>query len=346
MNETQPQGEMLPVVVEGDPDGPELPRLIAGERARLRRLLTERGALLFRGFPMTGAGPADGTEGFERVVRALSGEPLAYSERSSPRTSIRGNIYTSTDYPPVEEIFLHNENSYQSSWPMVVYFYCDRPAESQGATPLADVRAVHASIDPSVRAEFDERGWMVVRNFHEHFGVTWRQLFNTDERSAVERYCRDRDVRFEWRGAAGLRTTAIRRAIHTHPETGATVWFNHAAFFHYTTLPAEVREGLLGLFGEDDLPTNTYYGDGGKIPDDVVAHLRGCYRAASRRFDWRRGDVLVVDNMVTAHGREPFTGPRRIAVAMAEERVGGPAAGAGGPAGGAADGAATPVGGG
>jgi alpha-ketoglutarate-dependent taurine dioxygenase len=308
-------GEMLPILIDGAAQGRALPRLVTDERARLRRLLSEQGALLFRGFPAAETGPIDG---FERVVRALSGEPLTYSERSSPRTSIKGNIYSSTDYPPDEEIFLHNENSYQSSWPRTVYFFCERPPETRGATPLADVRQVHESIDPSIRAEFQARGWMVVRNFHEHFGVTWRQLFNTDDRAEVEDYCRSRDIQFEWHGDGRLRTRAIRQAVHRHPGTGAAVWFNHAAFFHYSTLPAEVQEGLLGIFGEDGLPTNTYYGDGGKIGDDVVAHLRACYRAATRRFDWRQGDLLVIDNMLTAHGREPFTGPRRIAVAMAE----------------------------
>lgn len=177
---------------------------------------------------------------------------------------------------------------------------------------------MYAAIDPAVREEFARRGWMVVRNFHERFGVAWRELFNTDERSEVEAYCRSKDIEFEWLGADGLRTRARRKAIHTHPETGETVWFNHIVFFHHTTLPAEVQEGLIGLFGEDGLPTNTYYGDGGRIPDEVTDHLRSCYRAATVRFDWQQDDVLVVDNMLAAHGREPFTGTRRIAVAMAE----------------------------
>ena len=72
------------------------------------------------------------------------------------------------------------------------------------------------------------------------------------------------------------------------------------------------------MFDDADLPTNTYFGDGGPIPDDVVAHLRAGYRAASTRFDYERDDILVVDNMLAAHGREPFTGPRKVAVAMAE----------------------------
>ncbi|MFI5836564.1 TauD/TfdA family dioxygenase [Micromonospora sp. NPDC051300] len=303
----------LPLIVDGDPDGPDLATALHAERPRIRRLLTEHGAVLLRGFPV------GGVDGFGQAVRAFSGEPLTYAERSSPRSEIEASIYTSTDYPPEEEIFLHNENSYQASWPRLLFFYCDVPPSTLGATPLADIRRVHESVDPSVREEFVRRRWMVVRNFHEQFGSSWRYIFNTEDRAAVEAYCRGKDLAFEWVGADGLRTRAVRDAVHLHPDTGLPVWFNHITFFHHTTLPAEVREGLLELFGgEDRLPSNTYYGDGGRIPDDVVAHLRDCYRAASVRFDWQEGDMLVVDNMAAAHGREPFTGRRRIAVAMAE----------------------------
>ena len=72
------------------------------------------------------------------------------------------------------------------------------------------------------------------------------------------------------------------------------------------------------MFADEDLPNNTYYGDGGIIPNDVMEHIRVCYRDASTRFDYREGDVLVVDNMLAAHAREPFTPPREIVVAMAE----------------------------
>ncbi|MEU9575608.1 TauD/TfdA family dioxygenase [Streptomyces massasporeus] len=309
---TAPAGQPLPLLVEAESADRDAIRLIKSDRERLRASLRTHGALLLRGFDI------GGIDGFDQVVRELSGDPLTYSERSSPRSTIKGNVYTSTDYPPEEEIFVHNENSYQASWPRTLYFYCDQPPETRGATPLTDIRKVYASIDPEVREEFARRGWMVVRNFHDHFGVAWRELFNTDERAEVEAYCRSKDIEFEWLGGDGLRTRARRDAIHTHPETGETVWFNHIVFFHHTTLPAEVREGLLGLFGEEDLPTNTYYGDGGRIPDEVTDHLRACYRAQTVRFDYQRDDVLVVDNMLAAHGREPFTGARRIAVAMAE----------------------------
>ncbi|MEU8961052.1 TauD/TfdA family dioxygenase [Streptomyces sp. NPDC048491] len=294
--------------------GTPVHRFIGTHREKLRTVLGEQGAILLRGF---GVG---GVDGFDSVVHAFSGSaPLRYAERSSPRSTIKGQVYTSTDYPADEEIFLHNENSYQAAWPNTLYFYCIKPAHTQGATPLADIREVYQAIDPAVRAEFERRGgWRVVRNFHTDFGVPWQEAFGTADRGMVLEYCRSKGIKAEWRADGGLRTTAIRPAVHTHPVSGEKVWFNHATFWHLTSLAPEVRDGLREIFAEENLPTNTYFGDGTPIPDETLAHLRAAYRSASTRFDWQRDDLLIVDNMLAAHGREPFTGPRKIAVAMAE----------------------------
>ena len=294
-------------------DGTPVIELIEARRAELRAALAEHGALLLRGFDI------GGVDGFGRLVRRLSGtSPLAYTERSSPRSTIKGQVYTSTDYPPEEEIFLHNENSYQASWPLTLYFYCIEPPTSLGATPLADVRRVYEAIDPGVRDEFTSRRWMLVRNFHADFGAPWQQVFNTGDRDEVAAYCARGGMELEWLPGDGLRTRSVRDAVHYRPGSDVPRWFNHAAFFHLTTLPKDVQEGLLAMFGERGLPANTYFGDGEPIPADVIEHLRAAYRSATVRFGYLRDDVLVVDNMTAAHGREPFTGPRRIAVAMAE----------------------------
>lgn len=289
---------------------------LAEQRPLIRARLREHGAVLLRGLDL------DGVDDFDRTVRALAGAPLTYTERSSPRSTIKGQVYTSTDYPPSEEIFLHNENSYQASWPMSLFFYCITAPETLGATPLADTRVIYQGIDPAVRDEFARRGWMVVRNFTPGFGLPWQQVFGTADRDEVSAYCAGNGVETQWLPNDVLRTRARRAAVHRHPETGDTVWFNHITFFHVTTLDPDVCAGLRAMLGEDGLPTNSYYGDGEPIPDDVVAHLRDCYRAALRRFPWAEGDVLMVDNMLAAHGREPFTGPRKVAVAMAEPHTG------------------------
>jgi alpha-ketoglutarate-dependent taurine dioxygenase len=285
---------------------------IAADRDNILDRLHDSGAVLLRGFEV------GGVDGFASAVRALSGEPLAYTERSSPRTSVKGHVYTSTSYPPTEEIFFHNENSYQTSWPMTLFFYCVQPPRERGATPLSDIRQVLKAIDPSVREEFSRRGWMLVRNFDARFGLPWQEVFSTQDRDEVTRYCHANAIDAEWKANGRLRTTAVRKAIYRHPETKDEVWFNHAAFFHLSTLPQDAQEGLRELFTEEDLPSNTYFGDGETIPDDVMDHIRACYRDSGSRFDYHEGDVLIVDNMLTAHGREPFTPPRQIVVAMTE----------------------------
>ncbi|HEV7655222.1 MAG TPA: TauD/TfdA family dioxygenase [Mycobacteriales bacterium] len=292
--------------------GRALAQLAGAGRARLRAELLEHGALLFRG------GDVGGVDGFAAAVRALSGEPLAYSERSSPRSEISGRVYTSTEYPAEQEIFLHNENSYQRSWPAHVWFWCVRRPATGGATPLADTRAVLRAIDPDVREEFRQRRWSVVRTFHPELGLRWQEVFGTEDRGEVADYCRRQGIVAEWLERDVLRTTAVRDAIHRHPVTGEEVWFNHATVFHPSTLPTETRQGLLEMYGEAALPASSYYGDGGRIGDEVAEHLRAAYRSASTRFDYDPDDVVVVDNMLTAHGREPYTGPRKVAVAMAD----------------------------
>jgi alpha-ketoglutarate-dependent taurine dioxygenase len=304
--------QALPYMVEARSEHDSAAVAADSMKPQIRERLRRHGAVLMRGFSVAGIA------GFEQVVQNFSGPPLKYAERSSPRSAISGAVYTSTDYPPDQEIFPHNENSYRQSWPRTLYFYCIEPPDTLGATPLADIRRVLASIDPAVREEFRRRRWMVVHNYHEALGMSWQYVFETRDRQAVEAYCAANGITAEWRPGGGLCTTAVRDAIHRYPGTGEPVWFNHAAFFHVSTLPPDMRHGMLALFSPDELPSNTYFGDHGAIPDDVVAHLRDCYRAASTRFDWMRGDILIVDNMLAAHGREPFTGRRKIAVAMAE----------------------------
>ncbi|CRK56690.1 SyrP-like protein [Alloactinosynnema sp. L-07] len=299
----------LATLIEGE--GPVVDRL-ARDRAAIRERLHHDGAVLLRGFDI------GGPEGLADAVRAVSGEPLTYTEPSSPRSRIKGNVYTSTEYPAQAEIPLHNEMSYQAVWPLTLFFHCVEPPLTQGATPLASVRKVYEAIDPSVRAEFERRKWMVVRNYGEDIGLRWRAVFDTDDRAEAERKCLAGGLTVEWTDDDGMRTRAVRDAVHIHPVTGLPVWFNHIVIFHDSSLPEEVREGLLDVYGREGLPNNTYYGDGGVIPDDVVAHLRSCFQAASTRFDYQRDDLVLVDNMSVAHGREPFTGPRKIAVAMGE----------------------------
>jgi alpha-ketoglutarate-dependent taurine dioxygenase len=309
---TESPASSLPLVIEPAAPGTALASWVAVNRQFLEDALQKHGGILFRGFNL------QEPEDLEAVIRAVSGESLEYRERSSPRHAVSGNIYTSTDYPSSQPIFLHNENSYQQEWPLKIFFFCRQAPGQGGETPIADVRKVLARISPEIRDRFAARQWSYIRNFGDGFGLSWQTVFQTSDKEAVDRHCRERGIETEWKDEDRLRTRAVRPAIARHPRTGELVWFNHATFFHVSTLEPMVREALLEEFEEEELPANTYYGDGLPIEPEVLDHLRAAYHAETVSFPWQQGDLLMLDNMLVAHGRAPFSGPRQILVGMAE----------------------------
>jgi len=306
------QGQQLPLVMRPHADNLDLPEWAGNNRAEIEKALEKHGAILFRGFNLKSVAE------FERFVKEVSGDVLEYNERSSPRSQISGRIYTSTDYPPDKQIFLHNVQSYNLVFPMKIFFYCAQAPEGGGATPIADTRRVFERIENEIRERFIERKYAYVRNFGDGFGLSWQEAFQTTRRSEVQEYCRSNQIEYEWKAGNRLRTKQVREVAIRHPNTGEWVWFNHLTFFHFSTLDRKIQEEVLKAFAEEDLPNNTYYGDGRGIEAEVMEHLRDAYRQEMVRFDWEEGDVLMLDNILAAHGREAYTGERKVAVGMAE----------------------------
>lgn len=309
------EGGGLPLLLTPQVKHLDAPAWARDNRDFIEARLHEHGGILFRDFGLVTA------EDFRRFAEAVAGELVEYRERSSPRTQVDANVYTSTDYPADQSIFLHNENSYQQRWPQKIFFFCRVAPPEGGETPVADCRKIYARIPPDVRGQFVRRRFMYVRNFGDGFGLPWQTVFQTEDRRAVEEHCRAAGIAAEWKEDGRLRTRAVRPAAARHPRTGEPVWFNHGTFFHVTTLPAEVRAALLSEFkDEEELPTNSFYGDGTPIEPQTLELLREAYRRETVSFRWREGDVLLLDNMLAAHGRAPYAGAREILVCMAEPR--------------------------
>lgn len=302
----------LPLVIEPAVKGLNPVAWVMSRREWIEEQVLAHGGLLFRHFNTHTASD------FEALIRAIAGDLLEYRERSSPRSEVGDHVYTSTDYPADQSIFLHNENSYQHAWPLRIYFFCLMPAEQRGETPIADCRKIFARIDPQIREKFIEKRVMYVRNFGGGMGLPWQTVFQTTDREVVEKHCLGVGIKVEWLDQNRLRTRTVRPAVARHPRTGEMVWFNHATFFHVTTLAPSIRESMLAEFTEEDLPTNTYYGDGTPIEPSVLDELREIYRQETVAFPWEKGDVLMLDNMLVAHGRAPFVGSRKVLVGMTD----------------------------
>ena len=303
------EGREFPLQITPNREGCDLVSWAGEHQVAIDQLICRAGALLFRGFDVRRA------ETFEAAANAVSpAEWVTYREASTPRTHVSGNLFTATEYPPPMRIYVHNENSHVTSWPLYLFFYCRTPATTAGHTPLADCRAVYRRLPPAIVAKFVEKGWMYRRNFGAVSSVPWQKTFGTDNREDVERYCRENYMEADWTNT-GLSVRYRRWAALTHPRTDDRVWFNHGTFFNPYTLEPTIKE-LYSALGEDSLPYNTYYGDGSPVEPETMRILDEAYAAETISFPWQSGDVLMVDNMRLAHGRQPFSGRREVLVTM------------------------------
>jgi len=302
----------LPLVIEPAVKEINLIAWARSAREYLEAELLQHGAILFRNFNL------ETVSGFEQFAKTVSPQLLDYRERSSPRSLIKRGIYTSTEYPPDKYIQFHNEQSYARSWPMKLWFFCMRPPDTKGATPIADGRRVLELLDPQLTMRFREKKVLYVRNYQQGIGLSWEESFQTKDRAEVEEYCRQANIDFEWKDHNGLRTRQVFDTIVPHPKTGELVWFEHTAFFHVTSLEPSMRKSFLAEFKQEDLPFNTYYGDGSPIAESDLEAIRHAYQQRAVTFRWQKSDLLLIDNMLVSHSRESYTGPRKILVAMAE----------------------------
>src|SRR5438105_7940472 len=201
---------------------------------------------------------------------------------------------------------------------MKISFFCVKAAQQGGATPIVDCREVCRRLEPRILKKFAEKGLMYTRNFSEGLDVSWRRFFHTEDKTAVKISCRNAGMTCEWTRGDGLRIRQIYKAVAKHPKTGEMTFFNQVQLHHISCLEPAVRESLLSLFKEEDLPRNVYYGDGSTIEDSVMEHVGEVYEKVAIRFKWQEGDMVMLDNMSTAHARDSYVGERKIVVAMAE----------------------------
>ena len=293
---------------------------ITNHKMNLLKELHQCGALLFRGFAV------DTDEDFSQVVQLLADKNktfLDYRDGISPRTRLTDKVFTSTEYPKQFDMALHNEMSYSDTMPSMIFFFCQVPPNegAGGETPIGNSAAIFNAIDSNIRQEFIDKNLLYITNLPSKtsgisLGKSWQDTYQTESKEVVEAFLRDKNIQFKWLSNDRLRTLRRCQAVRQHLHTGETVWCNHAHLFHPTDLNDSTREALQKRLEPLDMPKNCFFGNGDTIPDASLKHIRQVLKQHEIKWSWRKGDILVLDNMRTAHGRASFDGQRRILVAM------------------------------
>ena len=284
----------------------------AAHRNKLRTMVAVHGSVLVRGLGLHDAAQTGAV--FRRLAASLMPEREAFA----PRLSYPGGVYSATPWPPNQQMCMHHELSYKLEFPGLMLFACLTAPASGGATTVSDSPTVLGALPADLVQRFEREGWMLVRNYNEDFGASVEEAFGTGDRGQIERYCRANATEFEWQSDGTLRTWQRRSAVVRHPVTRQRCWFNQIAFLNERTMDPEVRDYLADLYGEDGLPFTTRFGNGDPIGEDIVELLNQTYEVCTKREPWQAGDLLLVDNIRTAHSREPYEGAREVLAGLAD----------------------------
>ncbi len=269
--------------------------------------LNKRGAILFRNFDINSVNE------FQEFILSLEKNTLEYKLRSSPRNAIGDNIYVSTTYPKTQKINMHSESSYAMHSPSNIIFCCVQPAISGGETPIADNRLVLDYIDDKIIEKVKTHGILYNRNMGGFMGMKWEEVFQTSDKNEVENICQENKINFEWKNSNHLSINWKKKGIWESPISKELVWFNHAMFFNKLIAFPELLDFVSS---DDELPSNTYYGDGSEFSKGEIENIKKAYNKATIEFVWKKGDVLYLNNMLISHGRNSYVGEREIIVSM------------------------------
>lgn len=305
----------------------QLPRLIQLENLRpnsfieyylqhkteLEAILHSWGAIKFAGVQI------QSTEDFKNITDSISTQFLNYIDGNSPRTKLSDHVYTSTEYDSSQRITMHNELSYSAKWPRKLFFTCLTPAETGGETLLADSREILDKMHTSILSEIEKRGVIYIRNLHggQGMGPSWQDTFESTDKKTVEAYCQSYGIDYEWSDQGSLKLKQFSKGILQHQKTGDMLWFNQIDQFHPCHLGDEMYETLLLLYDTpENFPTYVSFGDGTEIPTDMIKEVLKTIDEVTIAPAWQKNELLILDNELVAHGRNSFTGNRKVLVAM------------------------------
>ena len=291
-----------------------LPEFIKKNSSQIHKQLEESGALLFRGFSVKDA------ESFEKVSKAGTPNLLENTGGGSPRTLIQGKVYTSTEYSEDQWIPLHCEQSYFSSMPNYIWFFCLIPPKEQGQTPIGDMQELLTRLDPKLVERFQEKGVRYIYNLHggKGFSVGWQKAFLTEDKQQVTDWLDEQGADYKWNSDNSLSIKLLAPGLRNHSSTNELVWGNQAVNWHVDTFPAQMKKMIRSVYrSEENYPKHAMFGDGSPIDETDIQHILKVQADMEVTFDWQQGDVLWCDNQRMAHGRRPFQGSRKILVALA-----------------------------
>lgn len=273
--------------------------------------LARSGALLFRGFPI------DSAESFDTFSQSFGYPSFTYQESLSNavRINYTERVFTANEAPKDVEIYLHHEMAQTPISPEKLFFFCKTAALHGGATPLCRSDQLFSALrksEPKLAEKFKNLGLrytttMPAADDHESGqGRSWCSTLSADTVQQAEQKLRLLGYSWNWLDDGSLQAiTPMLPAVLTL-DNGIDVFYN------------QLIAAYLGWNGVKQDPSSAIkFGDGSAIPVSILETIVELSKDFTYDINWQDGDVALVDNKMTMHGRRPFSGDRKRQVLVA-----------------------------
>ncbi|MEE1838766.1 TauD/TfdA family dioxygenase [Streptomyces sp. NPDC088190] len=304
------KGEMAIPSLEAPADSPF--SWLRSMTATIRDQMLTHGAVLIHGLPI------DGPDSLGEARSFLGIGSFTPIEAFNHRRDFGNNILSPISWPQDRHICPVQESSFSRTFPSVVLTACVTPPEGDGRAYLVDARRMLQHLPADLADRVRTEGWIMNRAFHGGFGISWQQAFSATERGALEELFKTEGIDSEWTPNDSLLTTRHRPGIIKHPATGEECWFNQLSFLNASNLDPTERAFMARAFGKH-LPMETFFGDGSPLSEEDVNAIVHAYDSVRVDLPWRRGDLLIADNMITALGRSAIEGSPVFLVALGKD---------------------------
>ena len=301
-----------------------------GNRSEVDRYFIEFGGILLKGFNYS-------SDDFKTLVKELFPGRIgkSYKGGGALRKKVDDDLYLASAADKRVTLPLHQELTYSySQAPDYIFFYCDTPPESGGETPVFSSRTFMKTIDKAIVDKIDALNVIYRWNLEKGSDVYrgWADMFETTNKSEVEKFLKENSVGFEWKKNDVLVNMRPMPGIAAHPITGERLLFNQIYFQtrssgvkgrlaphwerHWGPAHSAEYMNKMRNMPAEDLQTNVYFGDGSYIDAAVLEEMDAIHLKEQVAFKWEKGDVLLLDNYLAWHGRNPFGGDQRKILTM------------------------------
>lgn len=288
---------------------------VKSNQSELLRLASDHGAVLLRGFPVAGAND------FDALIQSLDLPNFPYEESLSNavRVNRTPRVFSANEAPAEVQIFFHHEMAQTPLYPRWIMFSCEVSSERGGATPIcrSDVLLERLSRQcPQFVKDCEQLGLRYTsvmpseNDANSGMGRSWRSTLGVESREAAEARLVQLGYAWQWLDDGCLRATTPPLPAVVTLEDGRRVFFNQliAAFHGWKDARNDPSKAIC-------------HADGTPLHADSVSVAVELADELAYDLSWQVGDVVILDNMVSMHGRRPFVGTRKVVASLAQKEV-------------------------